>query len=231
MNHFFSDNIVANSGSLNAEDSHHASRVLRLKEGDQISVSPGDGQVYLAQIKSLHKSATKFEIQSLRRIQSESKLHIGIAPTKSNDRFEIALEKLSEFGVNTIYPIICDHSERKIYKTERGQRIIEAACKQSHKGFLPKLDENLKFENLVARKDLPQKRFIAALAEGTNNSLSDINFREECLVLIGPEGDFSPKEVKLAQEHGFEILNLGSEVLRTETAAISVAAIANYHSL
>ncbi len=228
MNHFFAQKSNEESGFLSKDDSHHALRVLRLGIGDLISVSYGDGIVYLAEISSEQKNAVSFSILKERWTQEKPQLSLAIAPTKSNDRFEIALEKTCELGVDRIFPIICDHSERKVYKQERGKRVLEAAFKQSHKGYMPELKECLSFKALLELGlSFPQK-YIAALSDDyPSKKISSLNLYEPSLVLIGPEGDFSKSEIELAREAGFELISLGSEVLRTETAAILVSALAN----
>lgn len=229
MNHFLAHRQDEKRGFLNESDSHHALRVLRLKIDDTISVSYGDGLVYSARIISLDKKNCVFEIIEERRKESPSKLHIAIAPTKSNDRLEWFLEKAVELGIASIQLLICDHSERKVYKTDRGERIIESAFKQSHKGFMPKLKPVLKIKDFL-KESLPSQRLVASLNDGPKVNLAEVNFKEECLVLIGPEGDFSSSEIDQLQAQGFQHLNLGAEVLRTETAAVHVASIFNFQS-
>lgn len=229
MNHFLAQRQDDKRGFLSESDSHHALRVLRLKIDDSISVSYGDGLVYLARIISLDKKQCAFEIIEERRRENPSKLHIAIAPTKSNDRFEWFLEKAVELGIASIQLLICDHSERKVYKTDRGERIIESAFKQSHKGFMPQLKSALKIKEYL-KESLPSQGLVASLNEGPKVQLGEINFKEECLILIGPEGDFSASEIELLQAQGFKHLNLGAEVLRTETAAVHVASIFNFQS-
>ena len=229
MNHFLAQRQNAKQGFLNESDSHHALRVLRLKLDDIISVSFGDGVVYTASIRSLDKKHCSFDIIEERRREEPSKLHIAIAPTKSNDRLEWFLEKAVELGIASIQLLICDHSERKVYKTDRGERIIESAFKQSHKGIMPKLKPALKIKEFL-KESLPSQRLVASLNDGPKVKLKELNFKEDCLVLIGPEGDFSVSEIEQLQAEGFQHLDLGEEVLRTETAAVHVASIFNFQS-
>lgn len=229
MNHFLAHSGNAEAGFLNEADSHHALRVLRLKMGDTISISYGDGKVYLAEINQENKKALGFRILELRREQSWPKLSIAIAPTKSNDRFEWFLEKATELGVQRIIPIICEHSERRVYKQERGNRIIEAAFKQSHKAYFPHLEEAQDFKKFILADPSP-KRYIASLNEGPKVKLSELDYEQETLVIIGPEGDFSPNEINLAEQNGVQHLDLGAEVLRTETAGMQVCGIWNYEA-
>jgi len=227
MNHFLAIPLDDLHGYLSESDSHHAERVLRLQIGQKISVSYGKGKVYLAEIIRINKKSVQFKVLEIRRHQSINELHLAIAPTKSNDRYEWFLEKATELGIKRISPIISEHSERKVLKRERGLRIIEAAFKQSHKGFLPQLDEVQSFSDFL-KSELPKQRLIATLNEGRKVSMAELDYNSECLILIGPEGDFSQSETKLALDHNFKHLDLGSEVLRTETAALQSVGIWNY---
>ncbi|QNR23792.1 RsmE family RNA methyltransferase [Croceimicrobium hydrocarbonivorans] len=229
MNHFLAREGNASEGFLNESDSHHASRVLRLNSGDRISISYGDGIVYEAEIENIAKKSLQFKVLDERRRQKAPLLQIGIAPTKSNDRFEWFIEKAVELGVQRIIPLLCEHSERKVYKRDRGLRIMEAAFKQSHKGFMPELSELTELKKLD-ELNLPEQRYIASLNNSERIALRAIKFHEPQLILIGPEGDFSAKEVAWAEKQGFKHLDLGPEVLRTETAAVQIAAIAQYEA-
>lgn len=228
MNHFLAISGDDQQGRLSKDDSHHALRVLRLQKGDSISISYGQGAVYEALIADENKSGLLFQITQLRRKQAAARLSLAVAPTKSNDRFEMILEKATELGVAEIWPIICHHSERKVYKLERGQRVIEAAFKQSHKGIMPKLHAALPFQDFLSGTLNFKNKYIAALSDHQPiKSLNNLDLKMNSLVMIGPEGDFSTEEIDHSIRHGFELLSLGKEVLRTETAAIMVAAIAN----
>jgi 16S rRNA (uracil1498-N3)-methyltransferase len=225
MNHFFAEEIESSQGWLNADESHHALRVLRLKAQAEITISLGNGEVFLAQLANSDPKRCGFNIIKLLRTETPKNLHLAIAPTKSNDRFEFFLEKASELGVAEITPIICQNSERKIYKTERGKRVILAAAKQSKKGFLPRLNPVAKFSTFI--KEIGPKAYLAHLEEGQRTSLAMLNCNEKTTVFIGPEGDFSPNEIAQSQKAGLQFLSLGEEVLRTETAGLIVAAAFN----
>lgn len=228
MNHFLGIRLDAERGFLNEVDSHHAQRVLRLGIGAIISVSFGDGKVYQAEVEVLDKKKLQFKLGALRREQKKPLLRIAIAPTKSNERFEWFLEKAVELGVAGIHPILCQHSERKVYKVDRGQRIMEAAFKQSHKGYMPDLAPLSPLKDFVDQ-DPSSHKYVASLNDGERLSLQALPFSEACTVLIGPEGDFSPEEIHYLESKGYQHLDLGPEVLRTETAAVQVAGIFNYH--
>lgn len=229
MNHFLAQEGNEKEGFLSESDSHHAIRVLRLQNGGFISVSYGDGKVYRAEISDPNKKTLKFKILELRRTEKKPLLDIAIAPTKSNDRFEWFLEKATELGIATIYPLICDHSERKVYKTERGRRIIEAAFKQSHKGFMPHLEEAQHFNDFISQ-GLPANTYLASLINQPKKKLQELPFTERCLVLIGPEGDFSQGEQEAAAAKSIQHLDLGPEVLRTETAGVQICSLWNYEN-
>lgn len=226
MNHFFCDYIDGKMGHLSEEDSHHASRVLRLGKGDLISVSSKDGKVFEAHIVGGDKKELAFSLGTLLREEKASTLSVAIAPTKSNDRFEWFLEKATELGIRNIYPILSANSERKVYKVDRGYKIIHAAAKQSKKGFLPHLHEVQKLPDFLKSCSI-KKRYVAHLGQGERKELSQISFTEEAVFLIGPEGDFNASEIELCLANSFLPVSLGDEVLRTETAGVKIAAVAS----
>ena len=146
--------------------------------------------------------------------------HIVVAPTKMNDRLEWFLEKATEIGVHEITPIICDHSERKVYKIDRAEKIIQAAMKQSLHYYIPKINEPISFAQFV-KSNFEGQKFIAHCEETDKKSLKSVlKPNQNIIMLIGPEGDFSEKEITLALENDFTAVSLGNTRLRTETAAI-----------
>ena len=214
--------------TLSSEESKHATKVLRKKEGDILSFTDGKGGYYKAEIKFANIRKCKLKI--ITSEQKEKKhnyyLHIAISPTKNIDRFEWFLEKSTEIGIDEITPIICSHSERKIIKTERGNRILISAMKQSLKCHLPKLNEATNFNEFI-KKDLEGAKYIAHCKDSKKNELKTMSKKEKTLILIGPEGDFSPKEIKLAVENQFKAVSLGTSRFRTETAGIIAAHVIN----
>ena len=147
-------------------------------------------------------------------------LHIAIAPTKMNDRIEWFLEKVTEIGINEITPILCDHSERKVFKIDRAEKIIQAAMKQSNQFYLPQLNEPISFTEFL-KKETNSTKFIAHCEEDKKDLFKNtIQAKQNILILIGPEGDFSPKEIVLALKNNFIHVSLGKTKLRTETAGI-----------
>ncbi|MBC7524008.1 MAG: 16S rRNA (uracil(1498)-N(3))-methyltransferase [Flavobacterium sp.] len=203
------------------EESKHIVKVLRKKEGDILLVTNGLGFLFETQIKLASDNKCAISIVSFTKQEKSSfYLHLAVAPTKMNERYEWFLEKATEIGIQEITPIICDHSERKIIKIDRFQKIIETAMKQSLHLYLPKFNEPVLYKNFVTKQFKGQK-FIAHCEDIDKKSLkSELKPNENVTLLIGPEGDFSQKEIQLALEHKFNPVSLGITRLRTETAAV-----------
>jgi len=197
--------------------------VLRLKEGDQLHLTDGIGSLYVAEISQADPKACEVTIHSHTLTPSNlNTLHIAIAPTKNINRFEWFLEKATEIGINDITPLICAHSERTVVKTERFRKILVTAMKQSLKMWLPTLHESKRFSELI-RNNFTGQKFIAYCETGSEELLQKIyKPGDPTLILIGPEGDFSPEEVKHAKKEGFVPVSLGNSRLRTETAGVVV---------
>ena len=206
---------------LSAEESKHATRVLRKKEGDILNFTDGKGGLYKAEITLADSRKCRLQIVSSdqKEKQHNYHLHIAIAPTKNMDRFEWFLEKATEIGIDEITPIICNRSERKVIKTERGNRILLSAMKQSLKYHLPKLNNAVTLKDFL-KQDFNGTKYIAHCEDGEKNELKTVSKAEKTLILIGPEGDFSPKEIELALQNQFKAVSLGTSRLRTETAGI-----------
>ena len=203
---------------LPEEESKHASKVLRLKEGDQIEVCNGKGTLSVCTITKNHPKKTSLLIeQTIFEEPDEYYIHIAIAPTKNIARFEWFLEKSTELGIHRISPIIAQNSERKVLKTDRLEKIIVAAMKQSKRLYLPTLDPLLSFDDFISSHS---NGCIAHCVETEKNSASTIIAAKNCPILIGPEGDFSDKEIEKALQIGYKPLTLGKTRLRTETAGV-----------
>lgn len=223
MQLFFNLDIAENdtSFSFNKDESRHIVKVLRKQVGDELYITNGKGWLFtavlkLADIKHCSVSITSRQKQPKRNFN----LHLAVAPTKMNDRFEWFLEKATEIGIEEITPIICDHSERKTIKQERFEKIIQSAMKQSLHCYLPKLHSAISFSDFISR-NFNQQKFIAHCEESHKKSLkSQLKQHNDCLILIGPEGDFSVKEIEIALQHNYIPITLGETRLRTETAAI-----------
>lgn len=215
---------------LSEDESKHCIRVLRLQLGDQIVLINGVGGWFEAEIIDAHPKRTLVKILSLipNFNQRSHYLHIAIAPTKNIERLEWFLEKATEIGIDEITPILCAHSERKDLKLERLSKRITAAMKQSLKAYHPKLNALTPFGDFVQNIESTQK-FIAHCAEGEKAYLKDVlQTPSSCTILIGPEGDFSPKEIQSAIQHEFTPISLGEARLRTETAALAACFEVNF---
>lgn len=204
------------------DESKHIIRVLRKKEGDQIQLTNGKGFLFNGQIISANDKKCQVQIVSFDKKTKpwDYHLHLVIAPTKMNDRFAWFLEKATEIGVDEITPIICDNSERKIIKNERMEKVIVSAMKQSLKFQLPKLNKTVSFSEFIKKNNYGSK-FIAHCEKTDKKTLNNkIISSRNITILIGPEGDFSTKEIAIALQHQFIPLSLGESRLRTETAGI-----------
>lgn len=219
MQLFYCPEVFEGSPYLSSEESKHCVKVLRKQEGDTIHLIDGRGNFYEVKITLASQKKVGFEILSVWKEAPRSySLHIAIAPTKSNDRFEWFLEKATEIGVDEITPLICEHSERKIIKNERMEKIILSATKQSLKASLPKLNPAISFNEFV-QKEFNSDCFIAHCEEQKKISLQSV-VSANSTILIGPEGDFSSKEIDFALDYNFKPVSLGNSRLRTETAGI-----------
>lgn len=223
MHLFYAPELKNNTHQLSEEESRHCIKVLRLKKGDHIHLTDGRGGLYRAGI--VEEDARRCRVEIVDHQAGYGKrpfyLHLAIAPTKNIKRFEWFLEKATEIGVDEITPILCFHSERKYIKTQRMNRVVIAAMKQSLKAYLPLLNEMTPFAGVI-KKSTPRNRYIAYLDEQQSQPLSKIYpAGGNALILIGPEGDFSEEEVEQAEEQGFQSVKLGESRLRTETAGIT----------
>ena len=208
---------------LNETESKHAIKVLRLALNDEITLIDGKGTFYEAKIINSHPK--KCEVEILRREQESNNkpnLHLAIAPTKNNDRLEWLIEKATEIGISEITPIICDNSERKVLKTERLEKRAIAAMKQSLKATLPIINQPIKLNELLTQ-DNDCEKFIAHCYQENQAHFKQLYKKNnDCLVLIGPEGDFSKTEIELALTNNFTPISLGTSRLRTETAGLYI---------
>ena len=223
MQLFYNSNISENDlgFTFNKDESRHIVKVLRKKKGDILQITNGRGWLFEGELTSIDlKRCTVTVTTKALHNERPYTLHLAVAPTKMNDRYEWFLEKATEIGIDTITPIICDHSERKVFKAERFEKIIEAAMKQSLQYYKPKLKAPIAFKDFITQEFTGQC-FIAHCEETDKKSLkSQLKRDENCTILIGPEGDFSVKEIEIALRHNFIPVTLGTTRLRTETAAI-----------
>lgn len=214
---------------LPEEEAGHCIRVLRMKEGDHIRLTDGKGSFYDAVISAVSGKRCMVHIES-REVQQplwDGHLHIAVAPTKLMDRNEWFVEKAVEIGVDEVTFLKTDHSERDVVKMERIEKIAVSAMKQSQKATLPVLNGMTTLRNLIER-GFDGDKFIAHCEPGSKVLLQDAVIPgHDSLVLIGPEGDFSPAEIEMALKAGFRPISLGPSRLRTETAALVAVHIMN----
>lgn len=220
---FYQPAIAEGEYYLDKEESRHCIKVLRKQEGDPIQIVDGKGTFYEAVITEANEKKCAFDItaQSLNP-QDDFTIHIALSPTKNTDRTEWFVEKAVEIGVHRISFILCDNSERKILKLDRIERKAISAMKQSQHAYLPEIHPLISFQDFVKQQKAEAEKFIAYLGDEPGPQLINATqARRAYVVLIGPEGDFSPKEVQIAMENGFEAVSLGKSRLRTETAGIA----------
>lgn len=229
MELFWSDNISGGSVLLDAEESAHCVRVLRHRAGDEISVIDGAGTLYTCRLVIADAKGAEAAV-----IDSQSgfgahpyKLTMAVCPTKNIDRFEWFAEKATEIGLDVIAPVFGEHSERKVIKTERVRRIVLSATKQSLKALIPSVPEPVSVLDFIASAPAEALKLICycddTLPREQRLSIKDAlaSGEKEICILIGPEGDFSPREVEAAFAAGWKPVHLGPSRLRTETAALT----------
>lgn len=222
MHIFYTPDIDSDDYLLSEQESKHASKVLRLVDGDNILLIDGHGGRYEATIVGRDGKRTMVHVESKlsEEARSSHRLHMAIAPTKSMERLEFFLEKATEIGVDEITPLLCRFSERKVIKQERLERIVVAAAKQSVKSFMPKLNPLTTVKDFVDKVQ-GEGKYICHCYDQDKSPLKEITLSaSDSVVMVGPEGDFSLEEVELAQAKGFKAVALGKERLRTETAGI-----------
>ena len=213
--------------TLPPDESKHAAKVLRMMPGDQLEIVNGTGVVFIGEITdSAPKAVVVKRIDFHKAVQDQHHIHIAIAPTKNNDRLEWFLEKATELGIHEITPILCKNAERKMIKTDRFYKILVSAMKQSKRLFIPKLNELTSIEDFI--KQHPNGLIAHCYEEEERNTTiqkqlqldSSRWINNNTPILIGPEGDFTLNEVKMALENGYQAVTLGKTRLRTETAGV-----------
>lgn len=227
--HVFYTPDIAVDGELPEEEAGHCLRVLRLGVGDEVMLTDGKGFFYKAVITAA--TGKRCQVKVVETIGQaplwNGRLHLAMAPTKNMDRIEWFAEKATEIGFDELSFVNCRFSERKVIKTERIEKIVVSAVKQSLKARKPLVNELTDFGKFIQQKFEGQK-FIAHCYEGDKPLLKDVLIPgKDAVVLIGPEGDFSPEEVQKAEAAGFQAISLGKSRLRTETAALVAVHIMN----
>ena len=234
MHLFLSDNTTTPYVTLLPDDSRHCVRVLRMAVGDELWVTSGDGTMCRARITDPDDKGCEVEI--IERIEGYQPrpfhLHVAVAPTKNNARLEWFVEKAVEIGIDRITPIICDHSERPSLKTDRLDKLALSAMKQSLKATRPIIDQPVKMVDFLRQQgnaDPNTQRFVCYCSGDDRHTLRQLYTPgSDALVLIGPEGDFSDREITTALQQGFQPVTLGDSRLRTETAALYATTVLNF---
>ena len=228
MEIFYSDNIVEGVCLLPEEESAHCVRVLRHREGDEISVIDGLGTLYSCRLADASPKSARAIVLSSQKAWGAHPydLTLAVCPTKNIDRYEWMAEKVTEIGVDCIVPVIGDRSERKVLKGERLRKILLSAAKQSLKGTVPSLAGTCSVRQFILDAPSDALRMIAYCSEGEKFSVKDALNEysgSRIIALVGPEGDFSPEEIALALKTGWCPVHLGPSRLRTETAGLVFA--------
>lgn len=230
MHIFYTPDIISDQYNLSEEESKHCIKVLRLQQGSSVQLVDGKGGFYEAVIVDPHPKRTSLKVLNIQKEYGKRnhRLHIAIAPTKNIERMEWFLEKATEIGIDEITPIFCERSERRELKTDRLNKVITSAVKQSLKAYHPVLNAPAKFKDFIRQADYPQQ-FIAHCINDEKFALKErIEPNSNYLVMIGPEGDFSPAEVQEAKAAKFLPISLGTSRLRTETAALEACFEINF---
>ena len=221
MHLFYTPGIDGSEHVLDEIESRHAVKVLRLKNGDRVNLVDGLGTWFEAIIIDGNPKKCRLEILSKKEQYKplSYNLHIGISPTKNMDRFEWFVEKATEIGVTEITPLLCTHSERKKLRSDRIEKVIISAMKQSLKAYKPKLNQITPFSEWV-KIPFEGSKAIGYCKDTALTPLWDLPAKNGLLMAIGPEGDFSEEEVKRAIKNDFKAVSLGESRLRTETAGV-----------
>ena len=224
MQLFFQQGIIPPTINLEPEESKHLTRVLRKSEGDLVHITDGEGNLYECRLTDANPKKSVLQVISSERIPADDfHIHLAIAPTKSPDRMEWMIEKITEIGFHELTLLSTMNSERSFLKTERLHKKMISACKQSLKFHTPKLNQTIDFKELIENPVFGEfQKLIAYVDENHDHHLMDLaKPKGNYLILIGPEGDFDPKEIELALSKGFKPVSLGKSRLRTETAGLA----------
>lgn len=231
MHVFYTPDINSNEYVLNEDESKHCIRVLRLGIGARVHLIDGKGGLYLAEIIGDAKKNVTLRVVEVNSEYNKRShhLHIAVAPTKNIDRLEWFLEKATEIGIEEITPLICDRSERRVVKEDRLTKVITSAVKQSLQAYHPVLNQATNFSDFLKMNNASVKMIAHCIEGEPRQFISEIlKPGQDCTLLIGPEGDFSPAEIEMALQSGYKPLTLGNTRLRTETAALAACFEVNY---
>ncbi len=223
--YFYEPEIISGTTAftLSEETSKHCIKVLRMDKGEQLNLTDGKGNLFTASILMADKKSTEVKIDAQKAApQAKRKIAIGISLLKNTGRFEWFLEKATEIGVSEIIPLICHRTERQHFRYDRMNNVLIAAMLQSQQSWLPELHEPRPFEQVLVS---PHQKFIAHCEAQQKKELRDFQIGENALMLIGPEGDFTPEEISSALKNNFMPVSLGETRLRTETAGVVAATL------
>ncbi|BAV10145.1 16S rRNA (uracil1498-N3)-methyltransferase [Filimonas lacunae] len=229
--YFFEEAVTAGTTQLelSEESRKHVVQVLRMREGESIQLTNGKGDLLTAVIRVADKkqclvqvTETAFYPKTVRQVA------IGISLLKNASRIEWFLEKATETGISEIFPLLCKRTERQHFRFDRMRQILVSAMLQSRQVWLPVLHNPVEIEEVIAQQTHTQK-LVAHCEEMQKSNINQLNVAQDVLILIGPEGDFTPAEIELALQKGFEPVSLGSTRLRTETAGVVAAALLVNH--
>jgi len=224
MQLFFQPHISPPTITLEPEESKHLTRVLRKREGDTIHITDGEGNLYECKLTDANPKKSILQVVSSEQVPADDfYIHLAIAPTKSPDRMEWMIEKITEIGFHELTLLSTMNSERSFLKTERLQKKMISACKQSLKYHTPKINQTLDFKSFITNFEFDDfEKFIAYVDENHAHHLMDLaKPKRKYVILIGPEGDFDPKEIQEAMDQNFQAVSLGKSRLRTETAGLA----------
>ena len=239
MELFYSKDIDGSICRLDQDESGHCIKVLRHRSGDEISVIDGCGTLYRCRITADNHKGVEAVVLSREEDWGSHpyRLQMAVCPTKNNDRYEWFAEKACEIGFDELSPVIGEHSERRILKTARVEKVLISAAKQSLKGAVPAVNEPVSVRDFILNAPKEALKMMAYCFEDERvprRSIKEVlreSVSKEIIVMIGPEGDFSKAEAELALEHGFIPVHLGDSRLRTETAALTAVAAVYFHNL
>lgn len=212
---------------LSEDTSKHIIQVLRMKQGEQLQLTNGKGEIITVEIISENKKAAEVNALSTSNIPPRtSNITIAISLIKNTNRFEWFLEKSTEIGISEIIPLICERTEKQHFRHDRMKNILISAMLQSQQAWLPVLHEPIKFKDII-KNSTHQKKYIAHCIEEEKKQLTNEAIKQSTIILIGPEGDFTKEEVEFAKQNNFIPVSLGDTRLRTETAAIVACVLLN----
>lgn len=226
MKRFYSNNIQSNLIFLENEEAQHCTKVLRCKENDKVEILNGNGILYDGIISNIQRQEVQIKINSILKQETENKnkLSIAICPTKNPARLEWFVEKATEIGIVSIFPIVTDRTEKESIKLERLQHILISAAKQSGQLFLPSIYPIQKFTSFINTSFSFEQFFIAHCNEEEKLLKAAYQKNKNAILLIGPEGDFSKKEIDVAINKNYVPISLGNSILRVETAGVAACA-------